>query len=140
MSLAYILLPLLAQSGAEVDAAEFGGDPPECADPVTQQDMNYCAALEWEEADAELNRQWRETVSEIQRLDAQTTPGDGRPGYFEQLLEAQRAWLTFRDGHCASVGYHARGGSLEPLLVANCRTALTRERTEQLRQLEQWPD
>ena len=137
MSLAYILLPLLAQSGAEVDAAEFDGNPPECADPVTQQDTNYCAALEWEEADAELNRQWRDTVSEMQRLDAQATPGDGRPGYFEQLLEAQRAWLAFRDSHCASVGYHARGGSLEPLLVANCRTALTRERTGQLRQLEE---
>ena len=73
----YILLPLLAQSGAEVDAAEFDGNPPECADPVTQQDTNYCAALEWEEADAELNRQWRDTVSEMQRLDAQATPGDG---------------------------------------------------------------
>ncbi len=139
MSLAYVLLPLLAQSGAEVDAAEFGDTPPECAEPITQQDMNYCAALEWEAADAELNRQWQATAAEMQRLDAQATPGDGRPGYFEQLLDAQRAWLSYRDNHCASVGYHARGGSLEPLLVANCRTTLTQERTEQLRQLEEYP-
>jgi len=139
MSLAYVLLPLLAQSGAEVDAAEFGNAPPECADPITQQDMNYCAALEWQAADAELNRQWQETASEMRRLDAQVTPSDGRPGYFEQLLEAQRAWLSYRDGHCDSVGFQARGGSLEPLLVAQCKTALTRERTEQLRQLADYP-
>lgn len=139
MNLATILLPLLAQTGAEVDAAEFSGPAPECAEPMTQQAMNYCANLEWQEADAALNVQWQETADEMRRLDAAVTPGDGRPGYFEQLLAAQRAWLSYRDGHCVSVGYHARGGSMEPLLVATCKTALTRTRTEELRALEVYP-
>ena len=64
----------------------------------------------------------------------------GRPTYFAQLLEAQRAWLRFRDGHCASVGYQARGGSLEPLLIATCKAELTRERTRQLKALEDFPN
>lgn len=139
MSLAYLLLPLLAQHGAEVDAAEFYGEAPDCAAPVTQQDMNYCASQEWQEADIALNTQWQATASEMRRLDAAVSPGDGRPGYFEQLLTAQRAWLSYRDDHCTSVGYQARGGSLEPLLVANCKTELTRMRTQELRELADWP-
>lgn len=139
MNLAYALILLLGQHGAEVDAAEFAGDVPDCADPVTQQDMNYCASLAWQEADDALNAQWRATADEMRRLDASDEPADGRAGYFEQLLDAQRAWLSYRDEHCASVGFNARGGSLEPLLVADCKATLTRERTEQLRDLAEWP-
>lgn len=140
MSLAYILLPLLAQQGAEVDAAELRGAVAECAEPMTQQAMNYCANLEWQEADEALNTQWRATADEMRRLDAAVMPDDDRPGYFGQLLRGQRAWLSYRDHHCASEGYHARGGSLEPLLVARCKTELTRARTEQLRELADYPN
>ena len=150
MSLVYFLLPLLTQplnaqplaeqSGAEVDAAELAGAPPECAEPRTQQAMNYCAALEWEEADAELNKQWRETAAEMRRLDRDAAPDDGRTGYFDQLLSGQRAWLIYRDHRCASEGYLARGGSMEPLLVATCKADLTRTRTAQLRELADWPN
>jgi len=134
MSIAYPLILLLAQAGAQAPGAS------QCEEPVTQQAMNYCAGLEFEEADAELNRQWGETRAAMRRLDAQTSPDDGRPAYFAQLRRGQRAWLVFRDQHCASVGYGARGGSLEPLLVANCKTELTRARTEQLRELAERPE
>lgn len=141
MHLAAVLLTLLAQSGASADgAAEIPGDAPECAEPVTQQAMNYCASLEWREADAEMNAQWHETAKEMRRMDREADIMDGGPGYFDQLLSAQRAWLTYRDEHCASIGYSARGGSLEPLLVADCKTLLTQARTAQLRELLEWPE
>jgi len=63
------------------------------------------------------------------------TRPDNRPGFFASLLEAQRAWLTFRDAHCRLEGYYARGGSLEPLLVSTCKTALTEARIGELRAL-----
>lgn len=140
MSIAYSLILLIAQNGAGVDAAEFRGDVPECAEPMTQQAMNYCASLEWQEADESLSAQWRVTAAEMRRLDAEVMPDDERPGYFGQLLRGQRAWLVYRDHHCASVGYHARGGSLEPLLVATCKTELTPTRTAQLRGLAEYPN
>lgn len=107
---------------------------PDCGNAVTQQDMNFCAAQEFRTADAELNAQWRITATEMRRRD-DAIAADGRPGYFDQLLAAQRAWLAYRDAHCDSEGYAARGGSLEAMLVANCRTQLTIDRTEQLRVL-----
>ncbi|MWV28608.1 lysozyme inhibitor LprI family protein [Aurantiacibacter rhizosphaerae] len=128
MSIAYSLLFLLAHHSTD------------CSEPLTQQAMNHCAGVEFEEADKALNEQWRKTAAEMRRLDAATDYDDGRPGYFENLLAAQRAWLTFRDRHCASEGYFARGGSLEPLLVATCKTELTRDRTEQLKELADRPN
>ena len=132
MSLAYPLLMLLAQQGGVQD----DGD---CAEPMTQQAMNYCASVELSEADDALNAQWRATAARMRQLDEATTYEDDRPGYFDQLLAAQRAWLAYRDAHCASEGYHARGGSLEPLLVATCKTGLTKARTQQLRDLAEYP-
>ncbi len=113
-----------------------------CEAPEVQQEMNWCAAQEFAAADDELNTQWaitsaRMKVRDERREDGALTQGDERPGDFETLLEAQRAWLAFRDAHCRGEGYYARGGSLEPLLVATCRTDLTKARTEQLKELIQ---
>ncbi len=140
MSLAYPLLLLLLQSGAGIHAGDTARDQTDCSDPTTQQAMNYCASRDFRAADAALNRQWQDTAARMRRLDANIASDDARPTYFAQLLEAQRAWLRFRDGHCASVGYQARGGSLEPLLIATCRAELTRERTRQLEELEDFPN
>ena len=104
-----------------------------CEKPVAQQEMNYCAGQDYEKADAALNAQWKKTAAEMKQRDADLDRTyDKRPGYFDTLLQAQRAWLKYRDAHCASEGYLFRGGSMEPLMVSTCKTALTEERTKQL--------
>ncbi|MED5205071.1 MAG: lysozyme inhibitor LprI family protein [Pseudomonadota bacterium] len=110
------------------------GAPLDCADPYTQMAMNRCAVLEFQESDAELNAQWKLTAAEMKRRDADRID-DGRPGYFETLLAAQRAWIAYRDTHCTAEGYYARGGSMESLLVSTCMTDLTKQRTRDLRDL-----
>lgn len=111
----------------------------DCDDPQAQQEMNWCAGLDFAVADSDLNDQWAITAQAMKARDARRQDNpyarDTRPGYFDTLLEAQRAWLAFRDAHCRAEGYAARGGSLEPLLVSTCKTALTNARTEQLRAL-----
>lgn len=108
------------------------------AERGVQQEMNLCAAHDFRMADRALNEQWRITskaMKERDRARAEWTPTDERPSYFNTLLEAQRAWISFRDAHCRLEGYEARGGSLEPLLVSTCKTHLTKLRTEELRTL-----
>lgn len=104
---------------------------PDCKDPVTQSDMTRCEVLRFERADAAMNRQWKATLAQMRDFD-RTPEDDGRPGYADQLLKAQRAWLAYRDAHCDSDGYRMRGGSAEPMLVAGCRAELTEQRTKQL--------
>ena len=104
-----------------------------CDDPIAQQEMNWCAAQDFRKADDALNEQWKLTADAMKERDLNVDRTyDKRPGHFDTLLAAQRAWLTYRDQHCASEGYLFRGGSMEPLLVGTCKAKLTRNRTQQL--------
>ncbi len=136
--LAPALLMLHPMPGAAPPNPEWN-----CDDPIRQQEMNWCAGQEYAAADAALNAQWSVTSQKMKERDEslkQYAPdGDGRPGYFETLLKAQRAWIEYRDAHCRNDGYYARGGSMEPLLVSTCKTALTKERTRQLAELVSTP-
>ncbi|KPL67352.1 hypothetical protein SZ64_04080 [Erythrobacter sp. SG61-1L] len=128
------LLPLLMMAAQPVEAEEPQID---CtSDSLPQQHLNYCAAQDFHAADAALNAQWKIIADRLKRQDADYPPDDGRPGYFDSLLKAQRAWLDYRDAQCQSEGFTFRGGSMEPFMVATCRTRLTKQRTEELRELE----
>src|SRR6478672_5902751 len=59
-------------------------------------------------------------------------PGS-EPGEEATLREAQRAWVAFRDAHCRLESFEARGGSMQPMIDGNCRAAITRARTAELR-------
>lgn len=108
-----------------------------CADPQTQSEMNACAAIDFDRADAELNAEYRRAIAHARASDREGSggriEGDNRPGDEATLREAQRAWVSFRDAHCRLEGYEARGGSMESMLYDGCRATLTRARTAQLR-------
>ena len=107
-----------------------------CANPVTQVDMTMCAAEDFRQADAVMNRQWVLTMKEMKDYDKSIDRStDKRPLYSAQLLAAQRAWIAFRDAHCATEGMKMRGGSGEPMLVGSCKASLTEARTKQLKDL-----
>jgi len=121
--------------GAWLLVAAAAVDPaPRCDDPTTQLDMNLCAAEDYKRADAALNAQWSVTATVMKAQDEVAgASGDGRPGYFQALLGAQRAWLAFRDAQCRIEGYAMRGGSAEPMAVSACLADVTRARTAQLK-------
>lgn len=122
-----MLLPLLAQISS-------GAPEVNCTDPQTQSAMNICADQDYARVDVVLNTRWEEVAHEMRERDKGIDRDhDTRPGYYETLLVAQRAWLSFRDAHCASEGMTVRGGSMEPLLISTCKSKLTLERILQLR-------
>lgn len=122
-------IPLIALLLAAQPAPEWN-----CGDPQVQQEMNYCAGIDFQRADAELNAAWGEALAAARAADAEfDREYDRRPGYEEVLREAQTAWAAFRDAHCTWQGYQeARGGSMEPLVYEGCRAALTRARIREL--------
>ena len=108
----------------------------DCDNAMAQFELNACAYKEFERADAAMNAQWKITVARMKAIDADfDRTQDNRPGYFDTLLAAQRAWLTYRDKHCASEGYTMRGGSAEPMVISRCQIQLTEARTKQLKDL-----
>lgn len=134
--IATFIIPALLQSAPPPDPAW------NCADPMVQQEMNWCAGQDYAAADAELNAQWTRTAAVMKSRDAEWAEygsGDKRPGFYPSLLEAQRGWLRYRDAQCRVDGYTARGGSLEPFLAATCKARLTRLRTAELQELVEVP-
>lgn len=105
---------------------------PDCKDPVTQSDMNLCAALDYEAADKELNAVWKLAHQQARDMDADETEA-AMKGAEKALLAAQRGWLAYRDGRCTLEGWAAHGGSMEPMLVSGCLAEMTRTRTKELR-------
>lgn len=123
-----IAVILLANSADP--STTFAQYKPNCADwgNLPQQDMNQCAGIAYQEADAELNRVWQELRD---RRD------EGHS--WEAILEAQRAWIPFRDAHCEAEAAPYDGGSMQPLIRSTCLTAVTEHRTTQLRDFLQEP-
>ena len=113
----------------------------DCKDPQTQSDMNICAGRAFKAADAVMNRAYDVVVERMKRLDKSVDRTyDDRPGYYAALLDSQRAWLKFRDSYCVVEGYYVRGGTMEPMVVSACYEELTKQRTEQLQELDKMYD
>ncbi|WP_092936335.1 lysozyme inhibitor LprI family protein [Rhizobium sp. 9140] len=114
-------------------ASSAGPDDPDCSKAVTQSDMTACSQQDYETADVALNAAYRKTLARAQAMDKDLADlGDHMVGAVEALKTAQRAWIAYRDGQCALAGFEARGGSMEPMLVAGCLAELTTKRTDEL--------
>lgn len=106
------------------------------ADELPQMGMNWCAGQDYQAADKALNNLWPKIRASMKDDDAELKKIDpSLVGAEAALMKAQRAWIDYRDGQCEGEGFYARGGSLEGLLIATCKTRMTRERTEELRKL-----
>jgi uncharacterized protein YecT (DUF1311 family) len=103
----------------------------DCENVMAQQDMTICAGRDYDAADAELNAVWKEARAAAKAEDAEYQ--DDLKGAEKALLAEQRGWIAYRDGHCELAGFEARGGSMEPMLVAMCLAETTRLRTQELR-------
>ncbi|MEO6301332.1 MAG: lysozyme inhibitor LprI family protein [Paracoccaceae bacterium] len=102
----------------------------DCANTETQVEMTYCAEQDWKAADADLNDAYKVAMKAMKDVDSNLDAAD--QGAVENLRDAQRAWITFRDAACAAEGYSMHGGSAEPMAIYSCRARLTEERTTDL--------
>jgi uncharacterized protein YecT (DUF1311 family) len=113
------LLPISAQAQS-----------PDCAQPMTQADMNICASRAYVSADALLNQIWRSAISSAKERDTYLRNGD-IPSE-DMLRQAQRSWIVFRDQACLAESTVARGGSIQPLIQYVCLERLTLNRIDDL--------
>lgn len=110
----------------------------DCAAAETQVEMTFCAEQDWQDADADLNDAYKAAMAVMQQTDA-ALPAD-QQGAEVALREAQRAWIIFRDQGCAAEGYQMHGGTVEPMVIYECRARLSQSRAEDLWALAEGPD
>ncbi|MBY5786495.1 DUF1311 domain-containing protein [Rhizobium leguminosarum] len=106
----------------------------DCNSPKTQSDMTSCETARHEAADKALNAQYKKTRAVLAAID-KDLDGDMK-GAEQVLVKAQRAWIDYRDAECDAFGFQARGGTMEPMLVAGCLANITDKRTKELKELE----
>lgn len=96
-----------------------------CQSPLTQADINTCAAITAKEADQALNQAY-------QKLKASLSPQQD-----VLLVAAQLAWIRFRDTHCELERSFEAGGSLSTTSHLECVRRMSSAREKVLRALQQ---
>lgn len=95
----------------------------ECDTAIAQSQIDACAALELKQADAQLNEAYGELKARYTKL-----------GKVQgKLVEAQRAWLKFRDAECALTVFPNLGTTVETMVRSQCLATLTRQRLSDIR-------
>ncbi len=108
----------------------------DCTDPFFQREINRCAALHFEKADAALALIYQDALVRLRAQDEDLKDVDPRlVGAENGLRNAQAAWIRYRDAHCEVMAVPSRGGSMEPMVISACKADLTEVRTRQLKDM-----
>jgi uncharacterized protein YecT (DUF1311 family) len=89
-------------------------------DAKDQAALNQCADAAFKESDKKLNGLYKQIEARL-KDDADTK---------KPLVQAQRDWVKFRDAECSFQTAEAAGGSMMPMLVAQCMDGLTQSRVK----------
>ncbi|MEZ8602625.1 lysozyme inhibitor LprI family protein [Vibrio splendidus] len=106
-------LPLLASASDDVI---------DCENAMNTIDINHCAAIELESAQAELDK-YLTASFEHNAYDAELVAS---------IKKAQESWQAYMSAHCSSVYTQWRDGSIRGLMALSCKTTLTKQRTHEV--------
>ena len=102
-----------------------------CKAARTQLEMNYCADVSFKAADKELNITYqglRRSLKQDQKKHL-----DNKVNREQQLIDAQLAWISYRDLDCKFNADLFKGGSIASLIYSGCQKTHTQQRTIILR-------
>ena len=114
----WILIALLALPFA-VSATEHEID---CDNAMTTMDINHCAYLELESAQAEL----------LAYLEASFEHNSDDPELIDAIKLAQQNWEAYKTSHCTSIYTQWREGTIRSVMAISCETRLTQQRTHEI--------
>ena len=92
-----------------------------CDAARTQLELNQCFGKEFRKADAQLTSIYSNLVKQRQAAAV------------EKLKAAQKVWTQYRDLHCEAARDEYEGGSISPMVFAQCMATTTRHRIEELK-------
>lgn len=131
-----------AAEGREAGRACIGTGASACFDGApdgqTTTGMMFCALAERDAWDRLLNEEYalaRDAARAADEAEREHFPDFAHRA--EQLRDAQRAWIAFRDANCAMEYGLWGAGSMRQIAGADCQMTMTAERTLDLRSYRQ---
>lgn len=109
--LAFATLPAFASDTAQ-----------DCENAMSTMEINQCAQLELETAEAEMHRY---LVAALNRHEADDA-------LVESIQQAQELWEGYRQAHCDAVYTQWRDGTIRGVMSLSCKKQLTQARTHTL--------
>ena len=97
----------------------------DCNKAVTTPEMNECAAIDQKKVEIRLNQTYQRVMKSLGGSDAETR---------KKLIEAQRAWIKFREADCAAVYQQHVGGTIRGLMYSGCMQSRAEQRIKELKQ------
>ena len=93
---------------------------PNCQNAMTQIDMNECAAIDFKNADLQLNKLYKELFSKLET------------GKQKSLKLVQQNWIKYKESQCKYEADEFKGGSIAPLILYSCQSRITKQRNTEL--------
>ncbi|MCY9863092.1 DUF1311 domain-containing protein [Vibrio coralliirubri] len=94
----------------------------DCENAMNTIEINQCAAIELESAQAELDK-YLAASFEHNAYDAELVAS---------IKKAQESWQAYMTAHCDSVYTQWRDGSIRGIMALSCKTTLTKQRTHEV--------
>lgn len=106
-----LLLAVCASGAAAVD----------CKNAVATPDINECASIEQKKVEDKLNKAYQQVIKSI-----------GEPATKKALIEAQRAWVRFREADCKAVYEQYKTGTIRTVMFIGCMQEHAEQRIKDL--------
>jgi len=100
-----------------------------CATQRNTLEINACAKQNLDRAEEELNATYKAALA---LLSAPDGLGRKQDAIRQQLVEAQRDWVTFREKNCDAVLLKNADGTIRTYVYLSCRQQLAEDRTKEL--------
>lgn len=88
--------------------------------PQTTVEMVECAERDYKKADTQLNKAYKDIIKGL------------KGQYKKNMIQAELAWIQYRDKNCTYESALYEGGTMRPLIGLGCMTRMTKARTQEL--------
>lgn len=102
----------------------------DCAEAITTPEINECAAIEQQAVEKRLNAAYRKVLAYLDS--AEPAIADDAARARARLVEAQRAWIRFREADCDALYELNASGTIRTVLWIGCMQSHAERRIEQL--------
>ncbi|WP_395825039.1 lysozyme inhibitor LprI family protein [Collimonas sp.] len=101
-----------------------------CLSQNSTAEMNVCAKIEFDKDEKALNDTYQQLLKQIIKPDQD---GVRYSEVKKKLIEAHRAWVSFRKKDCDAVYTYNESGTIRTLEFLGCMRAHTVQRTKELK-------
>ncbi|WP_349568809.1 lysozyme inhibitor LprI family protein [Azotobacter salinestris] len=125
----WLCLPVLALCLSATLPSAASEAPIDCEAAVSTPDLEHCAALEQAKVERKLNAAYQKLVQHLSQPDTEL---DDYTAMRQKLLEAQRAWIRFREADCAAQYVMHASGTIRTLVHIGCMQERAEQRIKEL--------